>query len=684
VRRVPIHTKLLAALAVPLIGLVAITVFEVAQSANEAQDIRNQANLAKSATGPDGLLTSLQDERNRAAIDLIGQGNLLELPVKTNAEARQVVDGALRNFENLIEQQRPEVQETYAPAFQKLDELDEVRTAIDGNEGPYELANIEFTDGIFLDYSEMIDVLLQANTRVAVAIDDPDLRRGADLSYQASRETDLIARLVRTMLFAGATNDQKLASRDELARAGGLFGQVTKTNDAILEMATGDYKAAGDKLRSEMNATGFIEHVVPDAIETGQVDIQGTLQAVSVSRDESYYGFRSSVKQILERKADKLAAEADQRVRLFRIFAVLAIVVAAAATWAVSRSITRPLRALTRQATDMANNRLPDAVLDILDTPLGDDVSVPHVEPIAVQTRDEVSDVAEALNTVQDSALELAVEQAVLRRNIADSFVNLGRRNQNLLGRQLDFITELEHNETDPDTLANLFRLDHLATRMRRNAESLLVLAGLEPPRKWTAPVRITDVLRAAVGEVEDYERVVVEHVEPATIIGSTAADLAHVVAELVENSLAFSSPTDPVEVRGQWRVPEGYRLTVIDQGFGMSDEAIAQANRRLAGSESFTVAPSKYLGHYVAGHLAARYGIAIQLHPGYPRGVAATVDLPVEVTEAPPRVAQANRLVGSGELVPGSGPPAGTGARTPPPPAALPRAPYRRSDAPV
>ena len=184
----------------------------------------------------------------------------------------------------------------------------------------------------------------------------------------------------------------------------------------------------------------------------------------------------------------------------------------------VSRSITKPLRALTSEAKDMAERRLPEAVINILETPLGDDVVMPHVTPVRLQTRDEVADVSDALNTVQDTALDLAVEQAVLRRNIADSFVNLGRRNQNLLGRQLDFITELETNETDADTLANLFRLDHLATRMRRNAESLLVLAGIEPPRQWAAPVRLTDVIRAALGEVEDYQRVTVRGVEPATI----------------------------------------------------------------------------------------------------------------------------------------------------------------------
>ena len=204
--------------------------------------------------------------------------------------------------------------------------------------------------------------------------------------------------------------------------------------------------------------------------------------AVSREDDEGYNGFRTAVNDQIADRADELNDEAARSRQLYLGLALVAILVALLVTWLVSRSITRPLRSLTRQAKEMAERRLPEAVIDILETPLGDDVTVPTVDPVRVNTRDEVSDVADALNTVQDSALDLAVEQAVLRRNIADSFVNLGRRNQNLLGRQLDFITELETNETDADTLANLFRLDHLATRMRRNAESLLVLAGIDRP----------------------------------------------------------------------------------------------------------------------------------------------------------------------------------------------------------
>jgi signal transduction histidine kinase len=273
-------------------------------------------------------------------------------------------------------------------------------------------------------------------------------------------------------------------------------------------------------------------------------------------------------------------------------------------------------------------------VAQILRTPMGEDVVVPELAPIRITTRDEVADVADALSTVQDSALSLAVEQAVLRRNLADSFVNLGRRNQNLLGRQIDLITKLETNETDPDALGDLFRLDHLATRMRRNAESLLVLAGVGPPRNLAGNVRLADVIRAATGEVEDFHRVVVRGVEPVAIVGSAAAALAHLLAELIENALMFSPPNQLVEIHGMRNGsrggrPGGYTLAIVDYGRGMGADEVATANRRLAGVESFTIAPSKYLGHFVTGNLAARYDIAVRLQNSLGGGTTATVELP-------------------------------------------------------
>ncbi|HEV7761655.1 MAG TPA: nitrate- and nitrite sensing domain-containing protein, partial [Acidimicrobiales bacterium] len=507
-------------------------------TSREVRDVRSQTELATATIGPTGLITSLQDERNWAVVELVGQQESVTLGVTGYPDTRARTDRALEEFRATVAGKGGDIERAFEPALQKLEGLAAVRQQIDANQSPRDINNKPATDTAFAGYADLIKPFLDANTSLALAIDNPALRQGAELIDTTSRQIEVMAELVRVTVdtaLAGQNADRvKIA---ELARISDTFN----TNaDQIRNTAREPY--AG------LVAKNFPEQVTTQLSDTADQVLAGTpvsldsaLASVNVPTDQSYNGFRQKVAGSLASEADDLESSAGGRVWLFRLLALIAVLVAGVATWAVSRSITRPLRALTQQATDMANNRLPDAVLDILDTPLGDDVTVPHVDPIAVQTRDEVSDVAEALNTVQDSALDLAVEQAVLRRNIADSFVNLGRRNQNLLGRQLDFITELEHNETDPDTLANLFRLDHLATRMRRNAESLLVLAGIDPPRKWAAPVRITDAIRAALGEVEDYQRVTVRQVEPTTVMGSAAADLAHLLAELIENALIFS-----------------------------------------------------------------------------------------------------------------------------------------------
>src|SRR5690606_1751396 len=386
-------------------------------------------------------------------------------------------------------------------------------------------------------------------------IQDPVLRQGTELVDLNSQQTDLVASLVADLLLAevGGSAPDGVNTPEEISAIARKLGTF-RSNLVLMQAAgTGIYGPLVEELRTAEEVQRFPE-VVDEALATGVVDI-GDVMAFSAGDDAealSYTVFSEKVKEIVRERARDLEETATARQRWFLVLAAAAVTVATLAAWLVSRSITRPLRSLTRQAKDMAERRLPEAVMDVLETPLGDDVTVPSVQPVDIRSRDEVADVAASLNAVQETAVDLAVEQAVLRRNIADSFVNLGRRNQNLLGRQLDFITELETNETDPDTLANLFRLDHLATRMRRNAESLLVLAGVEPPRKWAAPVRLTDVIRAALGEVEDYQRVTVRGVEPATIVGSAAADLAHLLAELIENALVFSPPDQTVDIRGR------------------------------------------------------------------------------------------------------------------------------------
>jgi signal transduction histidine kinase len=656
-RRIPIRMKLAAALAMPLFALAVVTALEVAQSTRDADAIRSEASIARAATGNRGLIIALENERNWASVETSGVEDTVEAQVEGYDATRAQADDALATFRTELEDEEQAVKDAFGPALESMSDLAAIRADIDDYTGPRTPGNA-ISSEVYDRYAALLQPLLDANSVVVSAIDNAELRQGASIVDLATRQGQVHADLVR-QLVVGSTLGGGIDTPQEIGDIAQTRATFDRFNRELLDVGE-----PYDRLVEELYPRELVEATsqeVEAALTTGTADVPLLLE-VNDTHADNYPGMRDQFVDVVLERADGLVDDAVTRQRWFVGLAALALGVAVAVTWLVSRSITRPLRSLTRQATAMADHRLPEAVLDILDTPLGEDVEVPGVEPVAVATRDEVADVAEALNTVQDTALDLAVEQAVLRRNIADSFVNLGRRNQNLLGRQLDFITELESEETDPETLGNLFRLDHLATRMRRNAESLLVLAGVEPPRQWAAPVRLTDVIRAALGEVEDYQRVTVRGVEPATVVGAAAADLAHLLAELIENALVFSPPDQNVDIRGRGR-PEGYTLAIIDSGLGMMPADIEAANRRLAGAESFTIAPSKYLGHYVAGNLAARHGIAVRLASSPGNGITATVNIPPSlltsdvVTSAPvppPHgMRPGRRLAGGGTALP-------------------------------
>lgn len=290
------------------------------------------------------------------------------------------------------------------------------------------------------------------------------------------------------------------------------------------------------------------------------------------------------------------------------------------------RSIARPLQELATQAEDVARVRLPDAVA----TQQLDGVEAVHLPALRATGAAEVHEVAAAFNEVQDTALRLASEQAALRRNQGEALTNLGRRNQTLLARQLDFISSLETRETDPAFLDHLFKLDHLASRMRRNAESLLILAGSETPRRRRTPAPISEIVRAAMSEVEEFERVRIGNVRDATIAGPAVIDLIHLLAELIENALAFSPPDSTVEIDGRSLGQGGYQFAVIDHGVGMSDVELMAANHRLRGLDEIEGMPTRYLGQYVVAKLAAKTSAMVRLQPSAGgRGVTALVILP-------------------------------------------------------
>ncbi len=277
----------------------------------------------------------------------------------------------------------------------------------------------------------------------------------------------------------------------------------------------------------------------------------------------------------------------------------------------------------------MANERLPRVVERL---GRGEDVDVQAESPPPQAGRiTEIADVAQAFSTVQRTAVEAAVGQASLRKSVNQVFVNLSLRTQSLLHRQLGMLDSMERATSDPAVLADLFRLDHLTTRMRRHAEGLLILAGTTPGRGWRDPVPVADVLQAAIAEVEDYVRVDVITESADAVAGTAVNDVIHLIAELVENATAFSPPTTRVTISGGV-VGHGFAVEVEDRGLGMEPDAMAAANERLASPPEFDLANSERLGLFVAGQLAARHGIKVVLRSSPFGGITAIVLLPRQI----------------------------------------------------
>jgi signal transduction histidine kinase len=309
---------------------------------------------------------------------------------------------------------------------------------------------------------------------------------------------------------------------------------------------------------------------------------------------------------------------------------LIVLLLALLLTTVIGRSMVRPLRRLRSGALEVAGVRLPETVRRMSDS---DGAGVPlEVEPIDVDSADEIGEVARAFDQVHREALRLASNEAALRGNVNAMFVNLSRRSQSLVERQIRLIDDLEQGEQDPDRLSSLFQMDHLATRMRRNSENLLVLAGHDATRRWNQPVALVDVLRAAVSEIEQYERVTL-NVQPGIAVrGHAVNDVVHLLAELAENATSFSSAETPVVVAGHLLSSGGVLLDITDQGVGMGAEEMAHANWRLDNPPVVDVAVSRRMGLFVVARLAARHGIRVRLRPAAAGGLTALVWLPDEV----------------------------------------------------
>lgn len=372
--------------------------------------------------------------------------------------------------------------------------------------------------------------------------------------------------------------------------------------------------------------TGPAEEIPSGLARTAVTDYRKSDREISTL----FTGFTDSI--IAGAEADEAAARSASMRKI--IGAATAVALATIISWLVIHSITRRIRRVSAHARDVATVQLP-ALVEALRDPRGRAV-LPRSAPVQGAGRDEVGELGEAFNAMQDTLVGVAEEQMqVLRRGVSDIFVTLARRNRSLVDRQLALLDELEADVDDPEVLGDYFKLDHLATRMRRNAESLLVLARTDAKHRRSEPLQIDDVVRAAISEVEEYRRIEVLSLEPLTVKGPAAGDVSHLLAELLDNAASFSPPTAPVKISGRF-TPDGYLLSIADQGVGVDPERLADLNDLLVTPPVIGLSVEPTLGLSVVSLLAHKHHLRVVLAAASP-GITAQVVLGATVFERGP-----------------------------------------------
>ncbi len=403
---------------------------------------------------------------------------------------------------------------------------------------------------------------------------------------------------------------------------------------ASLVSTLGEFEAiAPDDWATQYRQSGFTTSVgtfrtsldsVTRAADAGEIETFDT--AAFTEFTEQGVGFQRSVSQSIVDRANTEASSARTSALIRSGIILLAVLLAVLLAWFITRSITRRVKAVADSANRVATEQLP-ALVEALRDPRGKAV-LPAIDPVDARGNDDLSELAHAFNSMQETLIDVAHEQVeVLRRGVSDIFVTMARRNRSLIDRQLAMLDEYEAAIDDPEILGNYYQLDHLATRMRRNSESLLVLANAEPKRRRVKATEIDDVVRASIGEVEDYTRIEIQHLESLQVSGSVVADISHLLAELLDNATSFSPPDSPVRVGGR-KAGDSYMLRIVDDGVGIAPERLRELNELLREPPIVGLSVESTLGVSVVSLLANKHNIEVTLSAGSP-GLTVDVILP-------------------------------------------------------
>ncbi|WP_028929640.1 sensor histidine kinase [Pseudonocardia asaccharolytica] len=640
--------KLVVLLLVPTVLALLLGTLRIADQAGKAADLAQMSRLVTLQKQVATLLSDLQQERLDAGAFVAADRPVDSTPLKdqfgkvdqSGTQARSALGGVDPTDDALVGVQRQQL-------VQALDQLPALRTLVTNSNAPASAVTVRYTE-LLGRLGEVNDALLRGINvaevnGLAIALGRLDAAR-EEMSLQHAVLT--AAAIEGTLAPPDAAEVAAAEARLEAALANfrAALDAGQRVSYAALSSAAPNV-ARARLVGSAVSGPADAPRPVPSKSEVSAV-FDPVLQDVDKTE--------SGVRQELGTTSDSLQTSASNEAGINSVILMLGLLLAFAIMVLIARNMIRSLRVLRNTALDVAERRLPQAV----ESMRAGEAPTVDVDPVPLDSRDEVGQVARAFDEVHGQAVRLAADQAALQANVNAMFVNLSRRSQALVERQLQLIEQLESNEQDPDQLSDLFRLDHLATRMRRNSENLLVLAGTDLSKRNVAPVPVIDVLRAAVSEIEQYQRIVVQPPPTITIVGRAASDLVHLLAELLDNAANFSPPDSQV-VMSTTRTGDGSVLIEIaDRGVGMTGPELGDANLRLSGPSEVDVSASRRMGLFVVGRLASRHGIGVRLGAAAgtaagtnPGGLTATVTVPTYLI--PPTASNVERPTGVGTMPP-------------------------------
>ncbi|MFI7026248.1 sensor histidine kinase [Micromonospora sp. NPDC049900] len=626
------RTKLAAVLVIPSVAFLVMAGVQAQSLVGRASTLSDFAAQVRVGEEITYLVHMLQQERDRtagelpvlrASADEAGRAAMLG-SLQQYREATDDAARALREVAEPVAEADPAWRDVYSVASQAVQQVEYIRGV---------MATVVLSDDTILgNYHRAIEGLLNLLAQPAPGNDRPELADAVLRYVQFARAKDLSAR-VRAEVYAAARDSGY--SADGGARLAELRARQLTALGVFRIAATNGQVARYDEMSVTpvFAATAELEDRAIAQIAAGRLVLTGgQWWEAGDNRHELLRQYEAEVLAEAVQQAEA-ASSSQLRQTLLLIGAIITVLlVAVLISVLVGRSLARSIRLLRSQALRIAQLELPEALARLRSVSGG----VPPIEvsPAVVRSLDEIGELAEAFVAVHRSAVGVAVEQANMRRNVNAMFVNLARRSQVLVERQLELLDDLEREEGDPEQLENLFKLDHLAARMRRNDESLLVLAGTESTRRWNRPIGLGAVLLAASAEIEQYQRVRHEAVADLHVVGHAVGELVHLLAELLENATAFSRPDTVVQVMARAEGP-GAVVEIADQGIGMSETALAEANAVLATPPAADVATVERMGLFVVSHLAARHGVEVRLHGGV-GGLVARIKLPGALLAAP------------------------------------------------